>query len=97
MQVPIVVVMLGKWFVAAKAAPGFQTVPLIFSKTVGPLAEIAMLLAVVGILFVACVMSIAGPYVRRWSQPSLTAATLVEDILASAFHMRLKPCHLPCL
>jgi type IV secretory pathway VirB2 component (pilin) len=88
MQVPIVFALLGKWLVAAQAAPGFQTVPLIFSKTLGPLAEIAMLLAVVGILFVACVMSIAGPYVLRWSKPSLTAATMVEHILASAFHMR---------
>jgi hypothetical protein len=97
MQVPIVFALLGKWLVAAQAALGFQTVPLILSKTVGPLAEIAMLLAVVGILFVACVMSIAGPYVLRWSQPSLTAATLVEDILASAFHMTLKTYHLPWL
>jgi hypothetical protein len=56
-----------------------------------------MLLVVVGILFVACVMSIAGPYVLRWSQPSLTAATLVEDILASAFHMKLETYHLPWL
>jgi hypothetical protein len=97
MQVPIVIALLGKWLVAAQAAPGFQTVPLIFCKTVGPLAEIAMLLAVVGVLFVACIMSIAGPYVLRWSRPSLTAATLVEDILASAFQMKLETYHLPWL
>jgi hypothetical protein len=97
MQVPIVFALLGEWLVVAQAAPGFQTVPRILWKTVGPLAEIVMLLAVVGILFVACVMSIAGPYVLRWSQPSLTAATMAEHIFASAFHMRLETWHLPWL
>jgi hypothetical protein len=97
MQLPIVFALLGKWLVAAQAAPGFRTVPLFITKTVGPLAEIAMLLAVVCILFVACVMSIAGPYKLQWSQLSRTAATLVENILASAFRMRLEAYNLPWL
>jgi hypothetical protein len=83
MQLPIVIALLLQWLVIAHGAPGFQTVSLIFFRTVGPLAEIAMLLAIVGMLFGACVIIIAGPYVAHWSNPSVSVASLAENIFAS--------------
>jgi hypothetical protein len=83
MQLPIVIALLLQWLVIAHGAPGFQTVSLIFFRTVGPLAEIALLLAVVGVLFGASVTIIAGPYVAHWSNPSVSVASLAENLFAS--------------
>jgi hypothetical protein len=81
MQLPIVTALLVEWFVTMLSAPAFRTVSIVFVQTVIPLAEIAMLLAVVGILLGFCVILIAGPYTSRWSKLSLSSATLAEGIL----------------
>jgi hypothetical protein len=81
MQLPIVTALLVEWFVTMLSAPAFRTVSIVFVQTVIPLAEIAMLLAVVGILLGFSVILIAGPYTSRWSKFSLSSATLAEGIL----------------
>jgi hypothetical protein len=81
MQLPIVMALLVEWLVIALSAPAFRTVSILLVQTVIPLAEIAMLLAVVGILLGSCVILIAGPYTSRWSNLSLSSATLAEGIL----------------
>jgi hypothetical protein len=85
LQLPIIVALLVSWFVVAYDAPAFQTVSVILVETAGSLAEAVMLLAIVGLMFGACVMLIAGPHVKQWSHPSSIAQTLGEHILASAF------------
>jgi hypothetical protein len=81
MQLPIVMALLVEWFVTTLSVPAFRTVSIVFVQTVIPLAEIAMLLAVVGILLGSCVILIAGPYTSRWSKLSPSSATLAEGIL----------------
>jgi hypothetical protein len=88
MQLPVVIALLLQWLVIARGAPTFQTVSIVFVRTVGPLAEIAMLLAAVGVLLGTCVSIIAGPYLAHWSTPSLSVATLAENIFASTSQTR---------
>jgi hypothetical protein len=84
MQLPIVIALLLRWLLIAHGAPGFQTVSFIFFRTIGPLAEIALLLALVGMLLGACVSIIAGPYVAHWSHHSVSMASLAKNIFACA-------------
>jgi hypothetical protein len=90
LQAPIIVALLVSWFVVAYDAPAFQTVSVILAETAGPLTEAVVLLAAVGLLFGACVMLIAGPYLKQWSNLSSLAQTLGEHILASAFRSTIE-------
>jgi hypothetical protein len=84
MQLPIIAALFLTWLIFAYDAPAFQTVSMVLVNTVGPLAEVVMLLAIVGGLLSVCVMLVAGPYMEQWSHPSKLVQALVEEIFVSA-------------
>jgi hypothetical protein len=84
MQQYMIAGLLWTWLTFAYDAPAFQTVSIVLVTTVGPLAEVVVLLAIVGALLCACVMLVAAPYIEQWSHPSKLTQALVEQIFVSA-------------
>lgn len=84
MHLLIIAALLSIWLIFAYDTPALQTVSAVLVKTVGPLAEVVMLLAIVGGLLSVCGVLVAGPYIEQWSHPSKLVQALVAQIFVSA-------------